>query len=123
MKDSNKTIKKSEGKVHVVNFASYTKPEVTEVYNRDWVEYGEDNNYFQYLIERYNGSPTNNAAINGIADMIYGKGLDAVEGEDSKGYDEMKGLFSKKCLKSVCYDYKMMGNAAFQVIYSKDRKR
>lgn len=122
MNDSSKTIKKSEGKVHVVNFASYTKPEVKEVYNRDWVEYGEDNNYFQYLIERYNGSPTNNAAINGIADMIYGKGLDAVEGEDSKGYDEMKALFSKKCLKSVCYDYKMMGNAAFQVIYSKDRK-
>jgi len=35
----------------------------------------------------------------------------------------MKSLFSKKCLKSVCYDYKMMGNAAFQVIYSKDRSR
>ncbi len=115
---------KKQGKVHVVNFSSYTRPEVKEVQNRDWVEYGEDNDYFQYLIDRYNGSPTNNAAINGIADMIYGKGLDAVDGESKpEQYAEMKSLFSKKCLKSVCYDYKMMGNAAFQVIYSKDRSR
>ncbi len=116
--------KAKNGKVHVVNFSSYTKPEVKEVYSRDWIEYGEDNNYFQYLIDRYNGSPTNNAAINGIADMIYGKGLDAIDEEGNKAqHDEMHELFSKKCLKSVCYDYKMMGNAAFQVIYSKDRSR
>ena len=118
-----KTAKK-QGKVHVVNFSSYTRPEVVEVQNKDWVEYGDDNDYFGYLIDRYNGSPTNNAAINGIADMIYGKGLDAVDGDSKpEQYAEMKSLFSKKCLKSVCYDYKMMGNAAFQVIYSKDRSR
>jgi hypothetical protein len=118
-----KTAKK-QGKVHVVNFSSYTRPEVVEVQNKDWIEYGDDNDYFGYLIDRYNGSPTNNAAINGIADMIYGKGLDAVNGDKNpEQYAEMKSLFSKKCLKSVCYDYKMMGNAAFQVIYSKDRTR
>jgi len=122
--DKSKNVKKAEnGKIHVVNFSSYSKPEIKEVYNRDWIEYGDDNNYFQYLIDRYNGSPTNNAAINGISDMIYGKGLDAVDGESKpKEYEEMKKLFSKKCLKSVCYDYKIMGNAAMQIIYSKDRK-
>ncbi len=104
--------------------SSYTRPEIVEQYNRDWVEYGEDNDYFNYLIDRYNGSATNNAAINGIAEMIYGKGLDAVE-EDAKGkdYDEMKELFTKSCMKKVCYDYKMMGQAAIQIIYSKDHKK
>ena len=122
---NNKPLPKAEkGKIHIVNMSSYTRPEIVEQYNRDWVEYGEDNNYFDYLIDRYNGSATNNAAINGIAEMIYGKGLDAVE-EDAKGkdYQEMKELFTKSCMKKVCYDYKMMGQAAIQIIYSKDRKK
>jgi len=116
--------KAEKGKIHIVNMSSYTRPEIVEQYNRDWVEYGEDNNYFDYLIDRYNGSATNNAAINGIAEMIYGKGLEAVE-EDAKGkdYKEMKELFTKSCMKKVCYDYKMMGQAAIQIIYSKDRKK
>lgn len=116
--------KAGKGKIHIVNMSSYTRPEIVEQYNRDWVEYGEDNNYFSYLIDRYNGSATNNAAINGIAEMIYGKGLDAVE-EDAKGkdYKDMKELFTKSCMKKICYDYKMMGQAALQVIYSKDRKK
>ena len=116
--------KAEKGKIHIVNMSSYTRPEIVEQYNRDWVEYGEDNDYFNYLIDRYNGSATNNAAINGIAEMIYGKGLDAVE-EDAKGkdYDEMKELFTKSCMKKVCYDYKMMGQAAIQIIYSKDHKK
>jgi len=121
---NNSLPKAEKGKIHIVNMSSYTRPEIVEQYNRDWVEYGEDNNYFDYLIDRYNGSATNNAAINGIAEMIYGKGLEAVE-EDAKGkdYKEMKELFTKSCMKKVCYDYKMMGQAAIQIIYSKDHKK
>lgn len=116
--------KVEKGKIHIVNMSSYTRPEIKEQYNRDWVEYGDDNNYFNYLINRYNGSPTNNAAINGIAEMIYGKGLDAVDSkENEKDYKEMKELFTKDCMKKICYDYKMMGQAALQIIYSKDRKK
>ena len=113
-----------QGKIHVVNLSSYTRPEINERYNQEWIEYGDDNNYFQYLIDRYNGSPTNNAAINGIAEMIYGKGIDAVDSKEKEAdYLEMKELFTKSCMKKVCYDYKMMGQAAIQIIYSKDRKK
>ena len=116
--------KVEKGKIHIVNMSSYTRPEIKEQYNREWVEYGDDNNYFNYLIDRYNGSATNNAAINGIAEMIYGKGLDAVDSkENEKEYKEMKQLFTKDCMKKICYDYKMMGQAALQIIYSKDRKK
>jgi len=116
--------KAEKGKIHIVNMSSYTRPEIKEQYNRDWVEYGDDNNYFNYLIDRYNGSATNNAAINGIAEMIYGKGIDAVDSKEKEAdYIEMKELFTKSCMKKVCYDYKMMGQAAIQIIYSKDRKK
>jgi len=107
--------------IHVVNLSSYTATEVKESTRYDWVEYGEDNDYFEYLIDRYNSSPTNNAAINGISEMIYGRGLDATDSESKpEDYKRMKEIFSKDCMKKVCYDYKMMGQAALQVIYSKD---
>jgi hypothetical protein len=113
-----------DGKIHIVNLESYSRPDIKEYSNQDWVSYGDDNNYFEYLIDRYNGSPTNNAAINGIAEMIYGKGLDATDGDKNQSqYDEMKELFTKDCMKKICYDYKMMGQAALQIIYTKDRKK
>ena len=65
--------------LRVVNLSTYTSPEIVEKSNKEWVSYGTDNNYFSYLIDRYNGSPTNNAIINGISEMIYGKGLDALD--------------------------------------------
>lgn len=121
---SNKQVKKVKDSIHVLNLTSYSSPQVVEDARNDWIAYGDDNDYFQYLIDRYNGSPTNNAAINGIAEMIYGRGLDATDSEKkSSEYAEMKNLFKKHCIKKVCYDYKMMGQAAIQVIYSKDRSR
>jgi len=110
--------------IHVLNLSSYTAPPVIENTRNEWVEYGEDNNYFQYLIDRYNGSPTNNAAVNGIAEMIYGRGLEATDSEEKpEAYAEMQELLNKECMKKITYDYKMMGQAALQVIYTKDHSR
>ena len=63
----------------IVNLSNYTSPEIKEVRNKDWVSYGQDNDYYQYLIDRYNGSPTNNAIVNGLSEMIFGKGLNATD--------------------------------------------
>ena len=116
------TTSSSSSKVHVVNFSSYTTPEIREVQGKEWVEYGDDNNYFQYLIDRYNGSPTNNALINGIVDFIYGNGLDATDSASKPAeYAAMKGLLNKDCLRKIVADYKMMGQCAVQVVYSRDR--
>ena len=113
-----------DNNVHVLKLSSYTAPAIVESPRNEWVDYGEDNMYFQYLIDRYNGSPTNNAAINGIAEMIYGRGLDATDSEAKPSeYAELKDLIKKECVKKVCYDYKMMGQAAVQIIYSKDRSK
>jgi hypothetical protein len=80
--------------------------------------------YFQYLIDRYNGSPTNNAIINGISEMIYGKGLDATDSSDKPDqYAQMKVLFKNDCVRKLAYDLKLMGQCAVQVIYSQDRSK
>ena len=107
-----------------VNLSTYTSPEVKEVNGADWIEYGADNNYFQFLIDRYNGSPTNNAAINGISQAIYGKGLNATDSNRKPNeYAQMVSLFRKDVVRRACYDLKLMGQCAIQVIYNKDRSK
>ena len=109
--------------LRVVNLSTYTSPQIVEKSNKEWVSYGADNNYFAYLIDRYNGSPTNNAIINGISEMIYGRGLDALNSQKKpEAYAKMKTLFHKDCVRKLCYDLKLMGQCSMQVIYSKDRK-
>ena len=116
-------IKGSKSEVSFVNLSTYTSPEVIEKPNKQWVEYGEDNNYFQYLIDRYNGSATNNAAINGVSQQIYGKGLNATDSNRKPDeYAKMVSMFNKDTVRKLCYDLKLMGQCAIQVIYSKDRK-
>jgi hypothetical protein len=108
-------------KVHVVNFSSYTTPVVKEVQGKDYVEYGDNNDYFGYLIDRYNGSPTNNAILNSLMDLTYGKGLDATDSAKKPSeYAAMRGLFTKACLQKVVADYVMMGQCSMQVVYSQD---
>ena len=106
-----------------VNLSTYTTPDVKEVANQEWIGYGDDNNYFQYLIDRYNGSPTNNAAINGISQQIYGKGINATNANKKPDeYAKMVSMLHKDNVRKLCYDLKLMGQCAIQVIYSKDRK-
>ena len=106
--------------IHIVNLSKYTSPEIVEVKNKDWVNYGSDNNYFGYLINRYMGSTTNNAIINGMSKMIYGKGLDATDSNRKPDqYAQMRSIISKDCLKSAVMDRKLLGMASLQVTYDK----
>jgi hypothetical protein len=117
-------VKSSKSEISFVNLSTYTSPEVKEVPNQDWIAYGDDNNYFQFLIDRYNGSPTNNACINGISQQIYGKGLGATDSNKKpEQYAQMITLFKKDIVRKLCYDLKLMGQCAMQVIYSKDRTK
>ena len=107
-----------------IQLSTYTTPEITEVDNREWIGYGEDNQYFQFLIDRYNGSATNNAIINGISAMIYGKGIDATNSNKKPDeYAQMKSLLKDDVIQRVSSDLKLMGQCAMQIIYSKDRTK
>ena len=107
----------------VVNLSNYASPEIIESSNKEWVSFGADNAYFSYLIQRYEGSPTNNAIINSISLMIYGRGLDALNSNKKpEQYAQMISLFKTDMVRKVSHDLKLLGQCAMQVIYSKDRK-
>ena len=114
-------VKQSTNKsaVSIVNLSSYTSPKVVESSTNEWVGFGADNNYFQYIIDRYNGSATNNAAINGISQMIFGKGLDALNSsKNPESYARMISLLKKDDVRKNCYDLKLTGQTAIQVVFS-----
>ena len=110
--------------LRVLNLSTYTSPKIKETKTDNFVSYGEDNNYFQFLIDRYNGSATNNAIINGMSEMIFGRGLDATDSNRKpEAYAQMITLFHDDCVRRLSSDLKLMGQCAMQVIYSKDRKK
>ena len=106
----------------VTNLAAYTAPVVVELKNKDYVQYGEDNDYFNYILSVNNNSTTNRAICIGVSNMIYGKGLAAHDGDRRpEQYAQMMSLFKKQVLRRFISDYKILGMAAFQLIY-KDGK-
>ena len=116
--------KEKNNSIRVVNLSGYEIPEVKEVYNKKWISYGENNDYFDILIERYLGSPTNSRCINGIVDMVYGRGLEATDSaEFPEMYAKFKVLIRPKDVKRVSNDYKMLGQAAMQVVYNKSKTK
>lgn len=104
----------------VINLAGYEQPKAIEDKRKEYVAYGEDNNFYQSLIDAYLGSATNNAAIRSISDLVYGKGI-SIEGKeiDSPEVKELRKMIGHRCLKKIILERKLLGQAAMQVIYSK----
>jgi hypothetical protein len=103
----------------ILKLASYTSPKVSEKPKNAWVEYGEDNNFYQYLIDLFHSSPTNNAAIQGISDLIYGEGMEAAEGSSLEAYVNFIKIFQAEDVRRVCHDLKLFGHASFQLTLDK----
>jgi hypothetical protein len=114
--------KKDHLNSHFIQLEAYSQPKIVESKRDNWVEFGEDNNFFQFLIDRYNGSTTNNAVINNIVKLIYGRGLDATDASKKPNeYAQMIMLFRKDILKKGISDLKLLGQYAYQLIYNKQK--
>jgi hypothetical protein len=110
--------------IHVLNLAKYEPPIIEESKKNEWVTYSENNSYYQFLIDRYKNSTTNNAIINNISRLIYGKGLSAIDASRKPNeYAQMMSMIAPDEMRKVVLDFEMLGQAAFQVHYSKDRSK
>jgi len=109
---------------NIFNLSAYVSPTIKESNSNDWVLLGENNSYFQYLIDCYNNSTTNSAIINNVSKLVYGRGLSALDASRKPNeYAQLKTLISDNDLRKVIVDRKMLGQFALQVFYSKDRKK
>ena len=110
--------------IHVLNLAKYEPPIIEESKKNEWITYGENNSYYQFLIDRFRNSTTNNAIINNISRLIYGKGLSAIDASRKPNeYAQMMAMIAPDEMRKVVLDFEMLGQAAFQVHYTKDRSK
>lgn len=107
----------------VIELSQYTTPVITESRNEGWVEFGEKNNHYNFLIDRFQNSATNNAVINNICKLIYGRGITALDAaQKPTDYANFLSLVSKDDIKRIISDTKMLGQSAIQVHYNKKRE-
>jgi len=102
----------------VVNMTQQDIPVVTEDTKTryQWVPVGiiGPDDFFQNVTDAYNNSTTNAACVEGIADLIYGKGIFT----KNKAFEETLGkILPQEEMKRVAFDLKLYGNAAFQVYW------
>lgn len=108
----------------IIELSNYVKPEIVEKMNEEWVLNGSNNEFFDYVIDRYNGSPTNGAIIDAYIDRIYGKGLSIKNAKSNASeYAALRSVLSPKDVKKIVADAKAFGSAVGQVRYSKSGKR
>ena len=104
--------------IQILELSQYKAPEAVESTRNEWVEYGDENNHYRWLIDRYRNSATNNAVINNIGRLIYGRGLHAIDAARKPSqYAAMKSLLSSEDLRKVCIESYMLGAGHFQVHY------
>ena len=121
---------KKKDNISVIHLAEYNLPTINETTNKEWVQFGSDNLYPQYLLELYNGSSINNAIIKGVSAMIYGEGLDATDREESDSKKEswltLNGLLHnspKDTLKCLAFDLKLFGMCYVNTIWNRPRTK
>jgi hypothetical protein len=81
--------------------------------------YGHDD-FFAAVTSGYNVSTTNAACIEGIADLIYGKGIYS---KDEVFNETLQKILPQEELKRVSFDLKLYGNSAFQVYWNAEHTK
>ena len=77
----------------VLQFDQAQQPKFREVKSKGWVEFGEKNNYPNYLLSLFNESPKHGAIVKGKCNYIYGKGFE--EAGQANGKDTWNDVMKK----------------------------
>lgn len=108
----------------VVNVNTNQLPIITEDTKTryQWVPfgvYGHDD-FFGAVTSAFNVSTTTSACVEGIADLIYGKGLYS---KNTAFNEVLQKLIPQEETKRVAFDLKLFGNAAYQVFWNDDHTK
>jgi len=104
--------------IELLQLSNYVRPEVKESASAGFVMNGIKNSFYTYIIDRYNGSPTNRAIIDSYSKFIYGKGLFSKEQTFKPiQFAKVMQTLSKKDLKNACQDEALFNEVALEIIY------
>jgi hypothetical protein len=110
--------------VKFLYLSGYIRPKLEENKTKNWVLNGRENSFYQYIIDRNNGSVTNAAINKSYIDLIYGHGLAATDIEEKESqWAEIQNLVKPQELKKIITDFQVFGEATMQVVRTRDRKK
>jgi hypothetical protein len=101
--------------IQVLTFAEAKQPEYKEKKGEGYMQYGQNNDYPQYLLDLFNKSAKHNAIIRGKVNYIVGNGW-AGEQDIVKKVNREETL--NDLTKKVALDLELFGGAYIQVIWS-----
>ena len=105
----------------LIQLNNYVKPIIKENKSKGYVTNGVHNSYFKYVNDRYIGSPTNSAIINGYKSWVYGKGISATDqSKKPSQYARLYSMLKDKDVKAIVSDYVIQGMAYIQIIRNRD---
>lgn len=96
----------------VLKFADSKVPVFKESRNKDYIKYGEDDNYPTYLNELFNKSAKHNAIINGKVNYIFGKGYSNGNVKINRLGETINDL-ARKCI----LDVETYGGYYLEIVY------
>lgn len=103
--------------------SNYVKPDVKENKSKNWVMNGNKNEFYSYVIDRYNGSTTHAAIIDSYVDLIYGRGLRAKnEVTNVKDWVKLKQVLNKKDIRRIISDYVLFNEYSYEAIETRGRE-
>lgn len=103
--------------IQLITLSKYVRPQLTENKSKNWVMNGKNNSFYQDVIDRYNGSPTNAAIINSYIDLVYGRGLYASNAVSNvNDWTKLRSILKAKELRKIISDYQLFNEFSFQVI-------
>ena len=112
----------------IYDLPTHELPLFEEQPGSEWINYGFDNLYGDYLRDLYLGSSIHTAVVNGVAEMIAGEGIDATDRLQNAGKREQwlkfSGLMEKSSddlVRRLSFDMKLYGMAYIQVIWNRSR--
>lgn len=110
---------------NVYGLPTHELPLFREQPGREFVTYGYDNLYGDYLRDLFLGSSIQSAVVNGVSEMIYGEGLDATDREEKpEQWLKTQRMFEQSddhLLRQLCFDLKLYGQCYVQVIWNRVR--
>ena len=114
---------KNTSSIEVLQLSNYVRPDVVENTSKDWVLNGKNNSFYQYIIDRQNGSPTNSSINNSYIDLIYGRGLGFKNGNVGvQDWAKLQGILKPRELRKIIADFQIFGEFSAQVIKTKGGK-
>jgi len=106
--------------IKLITLSNYVRPKVVENKSRGYVLNGHHNSFYQYIIDRNNGSPTNSSINETYTSLIYGGGLTYKNGiYGVNDWAKLQTVLRPSDVRKMVTDFQVFGEFACQVIQTK----